>query len=258
MLEDIDIYQYEVASYAQLLERTQKCSDIHAHRRYSLAQKVNELNDSLNTRLQELQTAYAQIESKIEHVQSVEEKLSTVIRERDEQVKERNKASGEAELTLLELHRMQEKLEGISFTDQTKQKLLEDLENQIKANRVEQNKLTQKSLARAGWLQESQLELKALAKKNVEQKRTIAELKKIVKSKNSEIEKDKAAATDRVNTLEGELNAIKSERDARAKEKAEAQKIVEVLKAEIKGKTLKLLKKGNGSRACKDSRSRNS
>ena len=39
-----------------------------------------------------------------------------------------------------------------------------------------------------------------------------------------------------MNTLEGELNAIKSERDARVKEKAEAQKVVEALKAEIAGK----------------------
>ena len=35
----------------------------------------------------------------------------------------------------------------------------------------------------------------------------------------AELAKEKAAATDRVNTLEGELNAIKSERDARVKEK---------------------------------------
>ena len=46
-----------------------------------------------------------------------------------------------------------------------------------------------------------------------------------------------------MNTLEGELNAIKSERDARAKEKAEAQKVVEALKAEITGKDSELVKK---------------
>ena len=77
------------------------------------------------------------------------------------------------------------------------------------------------ALGRAGWCED---ERDARAKEKGEAQQLAEELKQQVSARTAELETERngrAAEAERVKALEGELDGVKDERDARAKEKAQ-------------------------------------
>ena len=125
-----------------------------------------------------------------ERVKALEGELDGVKAERDAQEKDKEAAREDADLTLLQLHQVQEELEHYF--------LLKGELDGVKAERD------------------------ARAQEKEEAQKAVEELKQQVSAKAAELEierNERAAGAERVKALEGELAGVKAERDAQEKDK---------------------------------------
>ena len=112
--------QHELSSLAAVLERVQKSRDDHAKSRFDLAQQVNQLKNELNVKVEALQMTSKQVDISKERVTSLEQELKSVTDEMNSLAHEKDSFRREAEVTLLQLHQVQEELEKIFMADQAK------------------------------------------------------------------------------------------------------------------------------------------
>ena len=107
--------------------------DARAKEKVEAQKAVEELKQQVSAKAAELETERKEKAAGAERVKALEGELAGVKGERDAQAKEKEEAREEAELTLLQLHQVQEKLESVFIADQAKQKQLEELKQQVSA-----------------------------------------------------------------------------------------------------------------------------
>jgi chromosome segregation ATPase len=132
---DCALLQHELASYAAVLKRVQKSRDDHAQARYGLAQQINELKSELTLKNGALQDERSKAGDAAEQIKALMAKLAGVKGERDVQAKEKDEAREEAELTLLQLHQVQEELERYFLESRAQDDLLRQHQTQSLAMR---------------------------------------------------------------------------------------------------------------------------
>lgn len=132
---DCALLQHELASYAAVLKRVQKSRDDHAQRRYGLAQQINELKSELTLKNGALQDERSKAGDAAGQIKALMAQLAGVKGERDVQAMEKGEAREEAELTLLQLHLVQEELERYFLESRAQDDLLRQHQSQSLAMR---------------------------------------------------------------------------------------------------------------------------
>ena len=174
--KEAELIRIEKSALESVLERVQSSRDHHVVQRNEAVQAV----DSLQSKLVELKAEMEQLKlqhqndldvsrDKQNHLQAQVEQLKHQLQQTSDAFKAKESAaknsSEEAEITLLQLHQVQEELETVFLADQEKA-------NQMKASDLQLVEIKQKLEAKGGELQKVMVdrnEAKKLAQKLKEQ-----------------------------------------------------------------------------------------